>query len=102
MSAERILYFISEINKIQNILNRSVIPNNIGYVVSRYFIFVVIGITTFYILKNGGKYIGSLFWGITLGWLISFLLFFMVGIIIGKGDQKSFAPLEMVIYLADK
>lgn len=49
MSAERILYFISEINKIQNILNRSVIPNNIGYVVSRYFIFVVIGITTFYI-----------------------------------------------------
>lgn len=102
MSAGRILYFISEINKIQNILNRSVIPNNIGYVVSRYFIFIVIGITTFYILKNGGKYIGSLFCGITLGWLISFLLFFMVGIIIGKGDQKSFAPLEMVIYLADK
>lgn len=36
MGAGRILYFISEINKIQNILNRSVIPNNIGYVVSRY------------------------------------------------------------------
>ena len=42
MSARIILYFIGEINKIQDILNRSVIPNNIGYVVSRYFIFIII------------------------------------------------------------
>lgn len=102
MSAERILYFIGEINKIQNILNRSVIPNNIGYVVSRYFIFIIIGITIFYILKNEGKDIGSLFLGIMLGWGISFLLLFTVGIIIGKGKLKSFAPLEMVTYLVDK
>ena len=67
MSAGRILYFISEINKIQNILNRSVIPNNIGYVVSRYFIFIVIGITTFTIFKKEEKNIGFLFYGIMLG-----------------------------------
>lgn len=102
MSAGRILYFIGEINKIQDILNRSVIPNNIGYVVSRYFIFIIIGITIFYILKNEGKDIGSLFLGIMLGWGISFLLLFTVGIIIGKGKLKSFAPLEMVTYLVDK
>ena len=102
MNAERILYFIGEINKIQNILNRFVIPNNIGYVVSRYFIFIIIGITIFYILKNEGKDIGSLFLGIMLGWGISFLLLFTVGIIIGKGKLKSFAPLEIVTYFVDK
>ena len=105
MSAGRILYFISKINKIQNILNRSVIPNNIGYIVSRFFIFIVIGITTFYILKNEGKEISlpvSLSFGIMFGWLISFLLFFLMGIIIEKGEPKSFAPLEIVTYFTDK
>lgn len=105
MSAGRILYFISEINKIQNILNRSVIPNNIGYVVSRYFIFIVIGITVFTILKTGKEeidFLGSLFYGIMLGWGISFLLLFSVGMIIGKGELKSFAPLEIVTYFVDR
>lgn len=105
MSAGRILYFISEINKIQNILNRSVIPNNIGYVVSRCFIFVVIGITVFTILKTGKEeidFLGSLFYGIMFGWGISFLLLFSVGMIIGKGKLKSFAPLEIVTYFVDR
>ena len=105
MGAERIRYFISEINKIQNILNRSVIPNNIGYVVSRYFIFIVIGITVFTILKTGKEeidFLGSLFYGIMLGWGISFLLLFSVGMIIGKGKLKSFAPLEIVTYFVDR
>lgn len=105
MDAERIRYFISEINKIQNILNRSVIPNNIGYVVSRYFIFIVIGITVFTILKTGKEeidFLGSLFYGIMLGWGISFLLLFSVGMIIGKGKLKSFAPLEIVTYFVDR
>lgn len=105
MGAGRILYFISEINKIQNILNRSVIPNNIGYVVSRYFIFIVIGITVFTILKTGKEeidFLGSLFYGIMLGWGISFLLLFSVGMIIGKGKLKSFAPLEIVTYFVDR
>ena len=57
------IYFIGEINKIQNILNRSVIPNNIGYVVSRYFIFIVIGITVFITLKKE-RNIGKLFYDI--------------------------------------
>ena len=105
MGAGRIQYFISEINKIQNILNRSVIPNNIGYVVSRYFIFIVIGITVFTILKTGKEeidFLGSLFYGIMLGWGISFLLLFSVGMIIGKGKLKSFAPLEIVTYFVDR
>lgn len=105
MGAGRIRYFISEINKIQNILNRSVIPNNIGYVVSRYFIFIVIGITVFTILKTGKEeidFLGSLFYGIMLGWGISFLLLFSVGMIIGKGKLKSFAPLEIVTYFVDR
>lgn len=105
MDAGRIRYFISEINKIQNILNRSVIPNNIGYVVSRYFIFIVIGITVFTILKTGKEeidFLGSLFYGIMLGWGISFLLLFSVGMIIGKGKLKSFAPLEIVTYFVDR
>lgn len=105
MGAGRILYFISEINKIQNILNRSVIPNNIGYAVSRYFIFIVIGITVFTILKTGKEeidFLGSLFYGIMLGWGISFLLLFSVGMIIGKGKLKSFAPLEIVTYFVDR
>lgn len=105
MSSGRILYFISEINKIQDILNRSVIPNNIGYVVSRYFIFIVIGITVFTILKTEKEeidFLGSLFYGIMLGWGISFLLLFSVGMIIGKGKLKSFAPLEIVTYFVDR
>lgn len=105
MGAGRIRYFISEINKIQNILNRSVIPNNIGYVVSRYFIFIVIGITVFTILKTEKEeidFLGSLFYGIMLGWGISFLLLFSVGMIIGKGKLKSFAPLEIVTYFVDR
>ena len=88
MTVAEINQYLIKINRIQDILNKSVIPNNIGYAVSRYFIFIVIGITTFYILKNEGKYIGSLFWGITFGWMISFLLFFLVGIIIEKGELK--------------
>ena len=102
MSAGRILYFISEINKIQNILNRSVIPNNIGYVVSRYFIFIVIGITTFDILKSEGKNIGNLFLGIMFGWAISALILLPAALLIGKGEPKSFAPIEIVTYFTDK
>ena len=105
MSAGRILYFISEINKIQDILNRSVIPNNIGYVVSRYFIFIVIGITVFTILKTEGKEIGlpaSLSFGIMFGWAISALILLPVALLIEKGEPKNFAPIEIVTYLVDK
>ena len=102
MSAGRILYFISEINKIQDILNRSVIPNNIGYIVSRFFIFIVIGITTFDILKNEGKNIGNLFFGIMFGWSISALILLPVALLIGKGEPNNFAPIEIVTYFIDK
>lgn len=102
MSAGRILYFIGEINKIQDILNRSVIPNNIGYVVSRYFIFIVIGITAFDILKSEGKNIGNLFFGIMFGWAISALILLPVALLIEKGEPKNFAPIEIVTYLVDK
>lgn len=37
-----------------------------------------------------------------LGWGISFLLLFSVGMIIGKGKLKSFAPLEIVTYFVDR
>ena len=102
MSAGRILYFISEINKIQDILNRSVIPNNIGYIVSRFFIFIVIRITTFDILKNEGKNIGNLFFGIMFGWSISALILLPVALLIGKGEPNNFAPIEIVTYFIDK
>lgn len=105
MTVAEINQYLIKINKIQDILNKSVIPNNIGYAVSRYFIFIVIGITVFTILKTGKEeidFLGSLFYGIMLGWGISFLLLFSVGMIIGKGKLKSFAPLEIVTYFVDR